>query len=133
MEFMKASLPTIYLKLSWLWYLPALFIDFIICYPLLRWTVRRSKGIPIDGLVDTGIVLLQLVTLALWATVNYYLVPTYQYNTLLLLPAITVLAIVFFAFYVLQLAIMLPNGHHNAMLIKLIGPIGSICLNMYKV
>ena len=55
---MKAALPTIYLKLSWLWYLPALFIDFIICYPLLRWTVRRSKEIPFDGLVDTGIILL---------------------------------------------------------------------------
>jgi surface polysaccharide O-acyltransferase-like enzyme len=42
-EYMKAILPTVYLKLSWLWYLPALFIDFLICYPLLRWSIRRSK------------------------------------------------------------------------------------------
>jgi hypothetical protein len=130
---MKASLPTIYLKLSWLWYLPALFIDLIICYPLLRWTIRRSKRIPFDGLVDTGIVLLQIATLCLWATINFYLVPTYDYNTLLLIPAICVLGVVFFCFYTFQLAINTQNGHHFALLIKLIGPIGSVCLNMYKV
>merc|ERR1719450_303892 len=35
--FMVASLPDIFSKLSWLWYLPALFIDCIITYPLLAW------------------------------------------------------------------------------------------------
>lgn len=132
-EYMKASLPTIYLKLSWLWYLPALFIDFIICYPLLRWSVRRSKGIPFESLTDTGIILLQMATLALWATVNYYLVPTYGYNLKLLIPAIGILSAVFFCYYTLQLTINVNNGHHMAILIKLIGPIGSILMNMYKV
>ena len=56
-QFMQKTLPTIHLKLSWLWYLPALFIDFILTYPLLRWSIRRSKGIAFDPLVDTGIVL----------------------------------------------------------------------------
>jgi fucose 4-O-acetylase-like acetyltransferase len=42
-EFMKKTLPTIYLKLSWLWYLPALFIDIMLTYPLLRWSIRRSR------------------------------------------------------------------------------------------
>ena len=54
--FMQKTLPTIHLKLSWLWYLPALFIDFMLCYPLLRWSIRRSKGIPFDGVTDTGII-----------------------------------------------------------------------------
>jgi hypothetical protein len=35
----------ILMKLSWLWFLPVLFIDSIFCYPLLVWTVRRSKKI----------------------------------------------------------------------------------------
>lgn len=96
---MKATLPTVYLKLSWLWYLPALFIDFLICYPLLRWTIRRSKGMEFDSLTDTGIVLLQIATLCLWATACYYLVPTYNYNTTLLIPAIFVLSAVFFCLY----------------------------------
>jgi surface polysaccharide O-acyltransferase-like enzyme len=42
-EYQKGALPTIYLKLSWLWYLPALFIDCMLTYPLLRWSIRRSK------------------------------------------------------------------------------------------
>ena len=53
---MMKTLPTVHLKLSWLWYLPALFMDFMLCYPLLRWTVRRSKRIPLDGVIDTAIV-----------------------------------------------------------------------------
>jgi len=131
-EYTKASLPTIYLKLSWLWYLPALFIDCMITFPLLRWTIRRSKNIPYDPVTDTGIVLLQIVTLAVWAVPNYYLVPTNDYNTTLLIPAICVLAAVFFCFYTFQLLIPRANGHHYAIWIKLIGPIGSVLLNMFK-
>lgn len=55
-EFTKKTLPSIHLKLSWLWYLPALFIDFMICYPLLRWSIRRSQGYKYDPLIDTAII-----------------------------------------------------------------------------
>ena len=98
-EYMKATLPTVYLKLSWLWYLPALFIDFLICYPLLRWTIRRSRGIPLDSIEDTGIVLLQIITLCVWALPNYYLVTIYDYGMKLNCPAICVLGAIFFCFY----------------------------------
>ena len=131
--YMKASLPTIYLKLSWLWYLPALFIDCMLTYPLLRWSIRRSKQIPFDPVTDTGIVCLQIVTLFVWAIPNYYLVPTYDYNTTLLIPAIGTLGCVMFFFYTFQLLIPRANGHHYAIWIKLIGPIGSIAMNMFKV
>ena len=56
-NFMKLTLPSIVSKLSWLWYLPAMFVDFMICYPLLRWTIRRSKRIPLDACTDIGIIL----------------------------------------------------------------------------
>jgi len=42
-EFIYKTLPTVHMKLSWLWYLPALFIDFVLTYPLLRWSIRRSR------------------------------------------------------------------------------------------
>jgi hypothetical protein len=131
-EFMKASLPGIYLKLSWLWYLPALFIDLILCYPLLRWTIRRSRGIPFDPLTDLGIITQQIVTLLLWAACNFYLIEGYDYNMKYSIPAVITLAWVFFAFYVLQLLVARPNGHHFAVWIKLIGPIASICMNLWK-
>jgi len=46
--FQEKTLPVIHNKLSWLWYLPALFIDLVITYPLLAWTVRRSRKIPFN-------------------------------------------------------------------------------------
>lgn len=132
-EYMRGTLPTIYLKLSWLWYLPALFIDLVICYPLLRWSIRRSRGIPFDPLVDLGIITLQIVTLVAWAVPNYLLITTDDYNMKYSIPAIITLSWVFFAFYTLQLLAARPNGHHFAVWLKLIGPIGAICMNMWKV
>jgi len=57
-QFMIQTLPTIFSKLSWLWYLPALFIDCILTYPLLAWSVRRAKKIPFDQRDDGNIVFL---------------------------------------------------------------------------
>lgn len=96
---MAKTLPTVHLKLSWLWYLPALFIDFMICYPLLRWTVRRSKRIPFDPIVDISIILHQLLVLGLWAVICYYLVTQDYYGRDKLLPAVATLAVIFTAFY----------------------------------
>lgn len=97
--FMQKSLPTIHLKLSWLWYLPALFIDCMLTYPLLRWSIRRSKNIPFDPVTDTGIIIHQIVTLAIWCIPNYYLVTKNDYNTEKLIPSICVLGAVMFCFY----------------------------------
>lgn len=131
---MKKILPTIHVKLSWLWYLPALFIDCILTYPLLRWTVRRSKGIPFDPLVDTGIVLHQIITLGLWCLPCYFLVTKDNYGQIYLIPAIITLGAIMFCFYVFQLPIAgTKNGYHLAMWIKLVGPAGSIALNYWKV
>ena len=132
-QFQQKTLPTIHLKLSWLWYLPALFIDCIITYPLLRWTIRRSKRIPFDPLVDTGIILHQIITLSVWALPCYYLVTKDNYGEVYLVPSIMALGAVFFCFYTFQLAIPTKNGYHYAMYIKLIGPCGSIALNYFKV
>ena len=51
-EYAWLTLPTIDKKLSWLWYLPALFIDSCVNYPLLAWTQRRSTHVPIDWNID---------------------------------------------------------------------------------
>lgn len=44
--FQQKTLPDVPTKLSWLWYLPALFIDIVLTYPLVAWTIRRSRKIP---------------------------------------------------------------------------------------
>jgi hypothetical protein len=132
-EFTKKTLPVVHLKLSWLWYLPALFIDFMICYPLLRWSIRRSQGIKYDPLVDTGIIAHQMVTLAIWAVINYFLVTKDDYGSIYLVPAIITLACVMTAIYSAQLALGTKQGYKYGLLIKLIGPCGSIAMNMWKV
>jgi len=96
---MKKTLPTIHQKLSWLWYLPALFIDVMLTYPLLRWSIRRSKQIPFDPLTDIGIICHQIVLLALWAVVNVTLVTYQDYGETLLMPSICVLGGIMFLFY----------------------------------
>jgi len=131
-SFMEKTLPTIHLKLSWLWYLPALFIDFILTYPLLRWSIRRSKGIAFDPLVDTGIVLHQILTLAGWAAICYFLVTKQNYGAIYLVPAVITLGCIMAVFYLIQTILPGKNGYQFALWIKLIGPIGSICLNNYK-
>lgn len=132
-EFMQKTLPTVYLKLSWLWYLPALFIDCILTYPLLRWTIRRSKGIPFDPLVDAGIIVHQLVTLAVWAAICYFLVTKDQFGERLLVPSIYALGAVMFCFYTFQLLVGgTRDGYKYAMWLKLIGPCGSMALNLFK-
>jgi len=112
--------------------LPALFIDCMLTYPLLRWSIRRSRGIPYDPVVDAGIVLHQIILLGIWMLPNYYLVTKDNYNTEYLIPSIICLGAVMFCFYTFQLAIGRPGGEKYALWIKFIGPIASICMNLFK-
>ena len=59
-------LPHIHKKLSWLWFLPALFIDSNINYPLLVWSQRRKRGEPIDMKNDFMLILGQCLAFGIW-------------------------------------------------------------------
>jgi len=56
--------------ISWLWYLPAMFVDFCLTYPLLRWTKRRQAKLPF-GRGDIEVIILQLITSGVWIAINY--------------------------------------------------------------
>jgi hypothetical protein len=129
--FMVASLPNIFSKLSWLWYLPALFIDCVITYPLLAWTVRRSRGIPWVNRDDAAIIFLQIAILIIWTYPCFYLDTTgLGYGIKYLLPSTITLAIFMFVYYTAQL--LIPYWDGFAMLIKIVGPCASIALNLWK-
>jgi hypothetical protein len=66
-KYMMFVLPTLSHKLSWLWFLPALFIDSNINYPLLVWSQRRSKGKPFEKKTDGGLIIGQVVMIFLWS------------------------------------------------------------------
>ena len=55
-----------------------------------------------------------------------------NYGVRYLLPSIATLTAILFIFYVFQLAIATENGDKYAMWIKIVGPLGSIALNLWK-
>lgn len=119
-------------KLSWLWYLPALFIDCLITYPLLAWTVRRANRIPWNRRDDGNIILMQVVIFVIWLYPCFYLDTSNNYGTRYLLPSTLTLVCIFIFFYLFQLLISTKNGDKYAILIKLWGPLSSIALNYWK-
>ena len=130
--FQMKTLPTIGSKLSWLWYLPALFIDCMLTYPLLAWTVRRSRKIPFDQRDDGNIVFLQLTIFVIWCYPCFYMDTGNNYGIRYLLPSNLTLACIIFFFYTFQLLIYTEGGDKYALLIKIIGPLGSMALNYWK-
>ena len=55
-----------------------------------------------------------------------------NYGMRYLLPSTLTLICIFFIFYVFQLLIYTEDGTKYAMMMKLIGPLGSIALNYWK-
>lgn len=130
--FQSKTLPDIPTKLSWLWYLPALFIDIVLTYPLVAWTIRRSRKIPFNQRDDGNIILLQLALFVVWLFPAFYLDTKKDFGTRYLLPSTLTLMCIMFVFYTFQLLIHTENGDKYALIMKVIGPCGSMALNYWK-
>lgn len=83
------SLPS---KLSWLWFLVVLFIVMLLNYPLMAWSQRRKKNLPLDFKQDGKLVLIQVISLAVWAIPCSFMVDEKDAKTYLV-PSISVLAL----------------------------------------
>lgn len=68
----------------------------------------------------------------MWLFPCFYLDTDKNYGVYYLLPSTLTLMCIFVFFYTVQLAIHTENGEKYAMWIKIIGPIGSCCLNLWK-
>ena len=68
-------LPVLLLKLSWLWFLPAIWIISLITYPLLAFSQRRKKMLPFDYIEDGKIIIGQFIMMAIWSIPNFILPP----------------------------------------------------------
>ena len=49
-------LPLVVDKMSWLWFLPLLFVVSVLSYPTIAWTQRRNRKIDIDFKEDGRII-----------------------------------------------------------------------------
>ena len=74
-----------------------------------------------------------MVTLAIWGTICYFVVTKDNYGSTYLVPAVATLACFMAAIYSAQLAVASKSGYKYALLVKLIGPCGSIAMNYWKV
>jgi hypothetical protein len=86
-------MPIIYTKLSWLWFLPALFIDSCINYSLLAWTQRRSAGKPIDWKIDAKYLAGLSLAMLVWALPNIFLAEKNSGTTSLLPMVVTLFCV----------------------------------------
>jgi len=131
--FTQKTLPDVFSKLSWLWYLPALFIDCILTYPLLAWTIRRARKIPWHDRDDGNIILMQIVIFIIWIAVTcLYFDTEKDFGVTYLFPSSITLVCSFVFFYCIQLAIYAEGCESFALWMKLIGPLSSIALNLWK-
>ena len=60
-------------KLSWLWFLIALFINSLCNYPLLGWIRRRTQHKPLTLWDDGVYVICLLIVMTGWALMNIYI------------------------------------------------------------
>ena len=119
--------PHLYKKLSWLWFLPALFMDSNINYPLVAWSQRRHAGKPLDA-HDLKIIVGQLVMFFLW-NIPLTIIPKNDMGHKSLRPMIMILIAVYAAYYFSQILLTRPGGHRYCWIIKLIGPAATLLLN----
>jgi len=127
---MSWVLPTIHHKLSWLWFLPALFADSNVNYPLIVWSQRRKAGKPFELKIDLGLIAGQILAIFLWSLPQRSVVDNlFEKN---LGPMLLVLGFAYMVHFAAQLIFKFENLRKYGFLIKLIGPLASYGLNYWR-
>jgi hypothetical protein len=123
----------IVLKLGQLWFLPVLYIITLVNYPLLAWARRRKRNMVLD-IEDFKLVLGQLLAFTLLASLEYALMKNKFDFWNYVLPANIVLCFSFAVSFGFQVYLqgLSENEYSGALLLKLLGPVTSICLNFFK-
>lgn len=130
----KLIFPSLLKKISWLWFLMALFVDSLINYPILKWTQRRYAKKPITFL-DDGLTLIGLFVLLLgWAGIQQLIiedVKTARRDSMIM----TCIMLVIYSLYLFLPTYLVKNpetDYKKSMWLKLIGPLCVIALNYVK-
>jgi hypothetical protein len=117
--------------MSWLWFLPVLFIASVISYPLLIWSHRRQKKEKLTLCYDLGVITLQIIIFGIWSGVSLSIISEYD-RLKSILPSILLIVFYYFIIYFYQFLLVMNNGYKFALYIKILGPIICIGLNYFK-
>ena len=132
-EYIAKVLPEVPLKISWLWFLPALFIDSLIHYPLLMLVKRRSEKIPLEKW-DAMYYCAMLINFAIWAALCT-LVMGPEVGKEWMIPIIVVLFVSLVIYTFVPNLLITHSGersHYVALAVKLMGPLVMAVMNVYK-
>ena len=95
--------PQVIDKMSWLWFLPLLFVVSILSYPILAWTQRRAKKIEIDFKEDGKLLLSQFLLFAKFMFVTLYYCKFGNYGLLYVFPSSIVLVLVTMIYFIMPM------------------------------
>ena len=123
--------PKMHVKMSWLWFLPALFLDSVVNYPLIKWTQRRYAKKPY-GTEDVLVILGMLTTLAIWTGIGYVASMGDDGQDNILLSTLFMIIIYAMYFFLPLIVINREDGYKYSNLLKIIGPIATILLNIAR-
>ena len=122
-------LPTVWEKLSWLWFLLALYINSLINYPLICWSSRRHQNIPIDWKVDAWYLGGITFAMIIWSLINS--IGPNGTGPTELIPMCVILLCYFLTIMFIQIPLSTRNPDYY-IIIKLIGPVFCFMLNAYR-
>ena len=126
-QFYLKTLPSIIVKISWLWFLLGLFLNCMVLYPLLAWTQRRKANVPF-GNQDVALIIGQAVALGTMGYLGYILSGS-TYGPTQYMPSLLIVA----GYFTLQYSVLfLDISESNALHLKWIGPIAAVLLNIYR-
>jgi hypothetical protein len=126
-QFYLKTLPSIIVKISWLWFLLGLFLNCMVLYPLLAWTQRRKANVPF-GNQDVALIIGQTVALGSMGYLGYILSGS-TYGPTQYMPSLLIVA----GYFTLQYSVLFLNiSESNALHLKWIGPIAAVLLNIFR-
>ena len=119
-------------KIGYLWFLPALFLNSITAFPLLKWSQRRYAGKPCTFMDDYILILYLAIYFVIWTIGITFILPTelrFKYN----LPSNFILFGTFMCLFFVphNLVRNRENGYKYSLLLRFISIICTILLCVF--
>ena len=123
-EFFVHSIPGVFKRLSWLWFLPGLFVVCILNYPFLVWSQRRSAKLAVEMWKPDGALIISqvLITVKLLAVVLIH-----GEDKKSLLAGVAVFTFTMVSLYFAQ--VVAAAYPERVIYVRLIGPMACVLLN----
>jgi hypothetical protein len=122
--------------MSWLWFLPLLFVVNVVSYPVLAWTQRRANRIDIDFKEDGKLLLAQVILCIKLQIIAIWYCADQGQGWLYLVPSCLTLVVALMLYFYIPLFLMKSDGEFTyrwAFGMRLLGLVTCVSLNFFKI